>query len=110
MTGTIKITNWRPARRGALLGYCRAQYPSGVIICEISVVKTVHGLWAATPSKPRISSDGTVRRDDRGKVLHVKLIDFASSELKHKWSAEIISAMRAQYPNFDSGIEEAFEE
>jgi uncharacterized protein YeeX (DUF496 family) len=50
-----------------------------------------------------------VRRDDRGKVLHVKLNDFASSELKHKWSAEIISAMRADYPNFDVDDEPAID-
>jgi hypothetical protein len=110
MTGTIKITNWRPVRRGALLGYCRAEYPSGVIVCEISILKTVHGLWAATPSKPRVSSDGSVKRDERGKVRHVTLIDFMSLELKHKWSAEIIAAMRVQYPDFDSETEEAFEE
>jgi hypothetical protein len=101
MTGAIRITNWRPARRGALLGYCRAEFPSGAIICEISILTSPHGLWAAPPAKPRISPDGSVKRDERGKASYVTLIDFTSLELKHRWSSSIIAAMREAYPNFD---------
>jgi hypothetical protein len=108
MTAAVRITSWRPARRGSILGYARAQYASGVIICEITIIKTPpHGLWAAAPTKPRVSKDGVVRRDGNGKVQHVTLIDFATSELKHRWSAEIIAAMHADYPGFHSDDEPA---
>lgn len=71
MTGTIRTINWRPAKRGALLGYARAEFPSGAIISEIAVLISPHGLWAAPPAKARIAPDGTVLKDERGKTCYV---------------------------------------
>jgi hypothetical protein len=96
---TIRIIDWRPLRRNTLLGFCKAEFPSGVIISDITVLTSPRGPWASPPSKPMLNRDGvTVKDDATGKVRYVPIVEFKSAEIRHRWSDVVIQAMRAAHP------------
>jgi hypothetical protein len=54
MTG-IRIRDWRPLRKNSLLGFCRAEFASGLVISDITVLTSPRGPWASPPSKPMLN-------------------------------------------------------
>lgn len=108
MTGTIRIISWRQCRgMRPVLGFCKAQFPSGISIAEIAIINGRHGIWAAPPSKPW-TRNGNLVLNAAGQVRHTELIEFPSKEIKKLWSDSIIEAMRQRYPGFDSETTEIF--
>ena len=47
-------TNWKPLRKGALLGFVDVSMPSGITFREVSVLETNGRYWASAPSKPML--------------------------------------------------------
>lgn len=54
--------------------------------------------------EPRIKAncyrDGVQMKDFAGKAMWVPLISFASKELRDRFSASVIEALRVSYPGF----------
>jgi hypothetical protein len=95
----VIILEWREVRKNSLLGFVRAQMPSGMILSEISINLTSGRYWAGAPSKPMVDREGVALRDDAGKIRYSPpLITFTSKELRNTWSDAIIAAMRQQHP------------
>jgi len=95
---SVKVSEWKPINRGALLGTCTVTLPSGMVLCEVSIFQSDTSLWAAPPSKPMIDRDGYVVTDNTGKRRYATIIEFTSKELRDRWSAAVIEALRAAYP------------
>jgi hypothetical protein len=100
MTDT-RILSWRPLRRGALLGFAKVAFPSGVVLAEVAIMRGPTHAWCAPPTRPRLHRGELVRKTN-GKIQQLDLIEFMSSDIKDRWSHSIIAALRAQYPDFDS--------
>jgi DNA-binding cell septation regulator SpoVG len=94
----LKILAWHPTPRNSLLGFARVALPSGMIVHDVTILKGEHGPWASPPSKPMVSRDGTVMKDDAGKVRYTPIIEFTSKEIRTRWSNSVIEAMRAAHP------------
>lgn len=94
----IKVLDWRELHKGALLGFAKVQLPSGMILSDVTILAGSSGPWASPPSKPMIGRDGAVMKDDKGKVRYSPIIEFASKEIRDKWSGAVIDAMRAARP------------
>jgi hypothetical protein len=94
----IKTLGWRPLRKTNLLGCCKVELPSGMIMDDVTVLLSHRGAWASPPSKPLISRDGVVMKDETGKLRYCPLIQFASSEVRNRRSDLVIEAMRAAHP------------
>lgn len=95
---TVKVSDWKPINRGALLGFCTVTMPSGMILREVSIFQSDTSLWASPPSKPMIDKDGYVVTDNAGKRRYVTIIEFVSKEVRDRWSMAVIDALRAAYP------------
>jgi hypothetical protein len=97
MNATIKILDWRALRKGALLGFTKVEFPSGLIIrCDDPRRRARH--WASPPSKPMIGRDGAVMKDDRGKIRYSPIIEFRDRDLRDKWSSAVVDAARLAHP------------
>ncbi len=93
-----RILDWREMRRGSLLGFARVEFPSGLIISDVTILQGEAGAWASPPSKPMIGRDGVVMKDSVGKVKYSPIIEFASKEIRNRWSDAVIAAMKVAHP------------
>ena len=94
----ILIRDWRPMRKGSLLGFARIELPSGMLISDVTILTGERGPWASPPSKPMIGKDGTALTDSNGKLRYSPIIEFTSKEVRDRFSAAVIEAMRAAHP------------
>ena len=94
----IRILDWRPMRKGSLLGFAKVELSSGMIISDVTILTGERGSWASPPSKPMIGRDGTVLTDDKGKVRYSPIVEFNSKETRSRWSGVVIEAMRSAHP------------
>lgn len=93
-----RIVDWRPMQRNSLLGFAKVEFPSGLIIADVTIMNGERGPWAAPPSKPMVGRDGTAMKDEGGKIRYVPIIEFSSKAIRNKWSDAVIAAMRAAHP------------
>ena len=95
----ILIRDWRPVRKGALLGFARVELPSGMILADCTVMTGERGPWVSPPSKPMIGRDGTALKDaDTGRVKYQPIIEFASREIRDRFSTAVVEALRDAHP------------
>ena len=64
---------------------------------DITVLIGERGSWASPPSKPRINADGTVQKTADGKIIYSPIIEFASREVRIRWSDAVIDALRTAH-------------
>ena len=96
---STKIFEFREVRKGSSLrGFVKAQFPGGLIMHDITVLIGERGSWASPPSNPRINADGTVQKTADGKIIYSPIIEFASREVRIRWSDAVIDALRAAHP------------
>lgn len=94
----IFVSDWRPLRRDALRGFCTATLPSGMVLHEISVLVSNGKSWASPPSKPMVDRDGRAMLDDNGKRRYQQLIEFATEEIRDRFSSAVVAALLAAHP------------
>ena len=95
---TIRILEFRPLRKNSLLGFAKVELPSGLIISDVTILNGDRGPWASPPSKPMVGADGVALRGDNGKIRYTPIIEFTSREIRNRWSAAVIEAMRQSHP------------
>jgi hypothetical protein len=91
------ILEFRPLRKGSLLGFAKVQQPSGQIIVEATILTGPHGPWASPPSRVQIDKDGVALREPNGKLIYRPVIDFVDRATRSRWSDAVIAAMRASH-------------
>ena len=79
------------------MGYARVQFSSGLSIAEIAVHRSGSRVCATPPSRPGLE-DGSVVKDDRGKIKYQTLISFANHGVQASWSRQVIAAVREVHP------------
>lgn len=98
MSASIKILDWRPLTKGALRGFAKIELPSGMLIADVTILSGNNGPWASPPSKPQVGRDGAVIKDAAGKARYTPIIEFASKDVRDRWSNAVIEALRAAHP------------
>lgn len=94
----VKILDWREMRRNSLLGFAKVELPSGMVISDVTILSGEHGPWASPPSKPMVGRDGAVLKDAAAKVKYQAIIEFASKDIRTRWSDAVIAAMKIAHP------------
>ena len=98
MSHYFVATNWKPLRKGSLIGFVSVSMPSGITIHEISVLETNGRFWASPPSKPMIDRHGVVMIDDNGKRRFAPFLEFLDRDTRSRWSDSVVAALRAAFP------------
>lgn len=100
----ITVSDWKAVNSGKLRGFVSASMPSGLVFREIGIFAKDDGsLFASPPSRPMTGRDGVVLRDDAGKVRYQKLIEFTDGRTAKAWSASVVAALLAAYPDAGTG-------
>ena len=94
----LVIEEFTSVARNSLRGFAWVRLPSGLILHDTAIHERDGKAWASPASKPMLSRDGTVVRDAAGKTQYVPIITFASREIRDRFSAAVINAMRAAHP------------
>jgi N6-adenosine-specific RNA methylase IME4 len=96
MSATFIIEDFAPVIRTTLRGFCRVRTPSGMVLHDVAVHQKDGAAWVSPASKPMIDRDGAVMRDAAGKIQYAPFVSFASREIRGRWSAAVIAALRKQ--------------
>ena len=94
----MKVIDWRPLRKGSLIGFARVEQPSGLIIHDITICESNGRIWASPPGRPKLNKDGTALGSDTSKFDYLPMITFASRQVRDQWSHAVIEALRRDYP------------
>jgi hypothetical protein len=98
MNPPVTVSDWKPRQSGTLRGFCTAQLPSGMVLHEVAI-HTRNGSWWASPaSKPMLSREGTVLRDEAGKVRYAPIVSFDSKQTRDRLSQGVVNALRQAHP------------
>jgi hypothetical protein len=96
---TITIESWRAHRSGTLYGFATVVIPElHLRIVDCPVHEKNGQRWAGLPAKPQVSKDGSVRRDERGKIMYATVLDFTDRATRDAFSARVIDALLARFP------------
>ncbi len=94
----IQIRDWRPMRKGALLGFAKVELPSGMILADCTVMLGDRGAWVSPPSKPMLDRGGVAMKDSNGRVRYTPLVEFTSKEIRQRFSDAVVDGLRAAHP------------
>jgi hypothetical protein len=99
MPPPARCLDWRPLRKGSLLGFATVQFGSGQVVHDIPVHQAGSRSWANPPGKPWVGSDDRVVRDEKGKVKYAPVISFSNHGVQRHWSDQVLRALREAYTN-----------
>jgi hypothetical protein len=99
MTDTV-IVQFRPLRRGTLVGFVRVRFGSGLVLDDVSVHRGSDNVWCNPPARAMLDQQGnTIRDPNTGKVKYAGLIDFATTKIRASWQRQIIEALHVAFPH-----------
>ena len=99
MSSTFIIEDFQPIVRNTLRGFARVRVPSGMIFHDVAIHQKDGATWAAPSSKPMVGRDGTAIKAADGRISYSPVVSFANKELRDRWSAAVIAALQARYPD-----------
>ena len=97
MTGklTIQVEAFKPLKSNTLHGFVDVRIVElHLLIHDLSIHQKNGKRWASLPSKPMVSRDGVVRRDERtGKVAYTPILEFGDAETRSAFSNRVIASL-----------------
>jgi hypothetical protein len=94
----LSLIEFRPMQKNTLRGFCTIRYGS-LKIKDISLHVSNGKRWASLPSKPIIAPDGTIKRDDAGKIRYVPILEWESREASDRFTEEVLAAVTREHPH-----------
>lgn len=83
----------------SLRAFAKISLPSGITVADVAIHVANGRAWASPPSKPMLDRGGAALRDDTGKIRYSPIIGFTSKELRDRFSAGVIEAVRLGHPD-----------
>jgi hypothetical protein len=93
----MRLVDWRPCHRNTLRGFAAVELPAGLRIAEIPVHVTAGRAWAGLPARPMVGPDGTLLRDERGKIRYARALSWRTRDLTDRFSAAVVNLVRAAH-------------
>jgi hypothetical protein len=88
------VVSFKPLRSNTLFGFCTIVIPElHLKIIDASVHQKNESRWVGLPAKAQIDRSGTVRRDERGKVLYTPTVEFTDPATRSAFSARVIESL-----------------
>jgi len=85
-------------KEGSMVGHAVVSTPAGIIFHDVSIHER-SGMWFAVPSRrPVLGPDGRQARDPSGRQVWAPVMSFRTDDLRDKFSAAVIQALRRQHP------------
>jgi hypothetical protein len=102
---TVRVEAFKPLRSNTLFGFADLVIPELRLRIREAAVHESHGKrWVGLPAKPQVTREGTVRRNERGKIEYSAILQFTDRATSDAFSGRAIAALLEAYPNaFDEG-------
>lgn len=84
--------------RTSLVGFAKICLPSGVIFHNVAIHQQGSETWAAPSRALCLDRNGQQQRDADGKSVWLPVVTFSSKQLRDKFSAMVIAALKARHP------------
>jgi hypothetical protein len=95
---SILISDFKPLHRATLRGFFNAAMPSDLVLHEVALHHRDGTWWVQPASKPMLSRDGTVLRDDAGKIRYSPIVSFRTKQARDRFNRAVLEALRATHP------------
>lgn len=95
----LKLVAWRPMVKNTLRGFASIEFPFGLRIQDITVHVKNGKAWIGMPGKAQLDQDGTVRRDDSGKVKYVQVLEWSNRERADQFRDKVLALVTELYPD-----------
>lgn len=93
----MAVDNFKSTQSGALVGFVDVIF-LGIVMLRCQIFSKDNRAWASPPAKQIIGKDGAVLRGADGKVRYEQTVTFVDRPTQERWSAAVIEAFRAAYP------------
>jgi hypothetical protein len=105
---SVQIESFVPRVSNTLIGFATVVVPEMRLrIHDLTIHRKGEAKWCALPAKPQIGRDGSVRRDDNGKVLYSPILEFTDRETRDAFSKRVVEALEKFAPQaFDENSEQ----
>jgi hypothetical protein len=91
---TVRVDAFKPIRSNTLFGFATVTIPElHLKIIDLSVHQKNTSRWIGLPGKAQITRDGSVRRDERGKVAYTPVLEFTDRATREAFSARVIASL-----------------
>ena len=96
---SIEVEAFKPMRSNTLVGFCTVLIPEMHLkIVDCTVHEKNDSRWCGLPAKPIVGRDGQVKRDERGKIAYVPILEFPDRETRDAFSTRVIEALLTHSP------------
>ena len=89
----------KPIASGTLRGFAVVRIGKALKISDVAVHTGNGRRWAHLPAKPALDRDGSARRDDRGKVKYIPIIEWLDKTHADWFSNAVIEAVEREHPH-----------
>jgi hypothetical protein len=93
------IEDFVKIERNTLRGFAKVRTPSGIIFHDVAIHRQADTAWASPASKPLLNRDGQHLKDASGKAQWTPIVSFSSRDLRDKFSAAVLDALRISHPD-----------
>ena len=94
----VSLLDWKPMPRNSLRGFAKVRVGKSLVLHDVTVHCANGRRWASPASKPQISKEGVVLKDDSGKMKYVPVVSWADKEAADSFSEGVIQAIEREHP------------
>ena len=96
----VRVESFKPVRSNTLVGFIDLVVPEIHLRTREAPVHQSQGRrWVGLPGRSQIDKAGVARRDDKGKIAYVNILQFTSREAGDAFSDRAVAAVVADYPH-----------
>jgi hypothetical protein len=89
----IRCIGFKPLARGSMLGFADLEMSSGLILRGCTYHESYGKHWCSPPGRPQLDADRKLMVDEGGKIVYAAVVDFASKDVRTRWSTEAVAAI-----------------
>jgi hypothetical protein len=95
----LKVIDFRRVTKNTLRGFATVEMPEGLEIKDVSVHESNGKRFALLPSKAWVEPDGTVKRNNEGRIIWLPVLSFKNDRLRHAFSDRVVEGVLAILPS-----------
>jgi hypothetical protein len=93
-----RLLDFRPMRKGKLVGFARVELPIGLRINDIPIILGKNGPFAGLPARPMLDHEGRPKIDIRGKPQYVAFLEWRDRDLSRRFSDVVVGLVLEAHP------------
>jgi hypothetical protein len=87
----LQPLDFRPMRKGKLLGFAKIELPNGIRISDIPVSTGRQGAFATMPRRPILGSDGRQKPDSNARPQDVPFLERRNRDLSGRFADALVA-------------------